>query len=104
MVKLRSIINSLYGQVAGDLETCSRLGATRFTTAVNKFPSPLPRDRTTNSTDLFAFPRTSNSPCPSVDSRTVRSKTVFIGRQQRYAVPARSTVGLQVAILALPMC
>ena len=44
--RLCSIINSMYGQVAGDLETCSRLwrimspprlrfGATRFTTAVN---------------------------------------------------------------------
>ena len=54
-----SIINSLYGQVAGDLETCSRLwrimspsrlrpGATSFATAVNKFPSPLPPDRKTN--------------------------------------------------------
>ena len=61
MVKLCSIINSLYGQVAGDLVTCSRLcqimspprlrlGETRFTTAVNKFPSPLPRDRTNNNT------------------------------------------------------
>ena len=28
-------------------ESC-RLRATRFTTAVNKFPSPLPPDRTTN--------------------------------------------------------
>ena len=72
-----------FGQVAGDLETCSRLwriispprlrsggrglgnlftavanhvvtspsarlGATWFATAVNKFPSPLPPDRTTN--------------------------------------------------------
>ena len=56
--RLCSIINSLYGQVAGDLETCSglwrimspprlRLGA-RFATAVNKFPSPLSPDRTTN--------------------------------------------------------
>ena len=64
MVKLCSIINSLYGQVAGDLETCSRLwwivspprlrlGATRFTTAVNKFPSPLPPDRTTNTVSVF---------------------------------------------------
>ena len=55
--RLCSIINSLYSQVAGDLETCSwlwqnmspkRLGATWFATAVNKFPSPLPPDRTTN--------------------------------------------------------
>ena len=57
--RLCSIINSLYGQVAGDLETCSRLwrimsqprlplGATQFATAVNKFPSLLPPDRTTN--------------------------------------------------------
>ena len=57
--RLCSIINSLCGQVAGDLETCSRLwrimspqrlrlGATRFPTAVNKFPSPLPPGRTTN--------------------------------------------------------
>ena len=57
--RLCSMINSLYGQVAGDLETCSRLwqimsppclrlGATRFATAVNKFPSPLPPDRTTD--------------------------------------------------------
>ena len=45
--------------MAGDLETCSRLWwimspraegevATWFDTAVNKFPSPLPPDRTTN--------------------------------------------------------
>ena len=47
----------------------------------------------------FRFSGTSNSPCPSVDIRTVCSKTVFFGRQQLYAVPARSTA--QVAILVL---
>ena len=34
--------------------------------------------------------------------RTARSKTVFLGRQQLYAVPARSTA--QAAILVLPPC
>ena len=43
--RLCSIINSLYGQVAGDLETCSRLWRI---TAVNNFPSSLPPDCTTN--------------------------------------------------------
>ena len=42
-------------------------------------------------TYVFASPRASKSCCPSVDIRTARSKTVILGRQQLYAVPARST-------------
>ena len=62
--RLCSIINSLYGQVAGDLETCSRLWRiTHVATSplawgrhelpvMNKFPSPLPPDRTTKTVML----------------------------------------------------
>ena len=49
--RLCSIINSLYCKVAVDLETCSRLWrimSPQAATAVNKFPSPLPPDRKTN--------------------------------------------------------
>ena len=64
--RLCNIINSLYGQVAGDLETCSKLwrimspphlplGATWFATAVNKFPSPLLPDRTTNNVYIALY-------------------------------------------------
>ena len=44
---------------------------------------------------VFASPRASISPYPAVDICTVRSKTVFLGRQQLYAVPARSTAALR---------
>ena len=43
-------------------------------------------------TYVLASPRASNSPCPSVDIRTVRSKTVFLGRQQLYALLSTGSV------------
>ena len=47
--RLCSIINSLNGQVAGDLETCSRLWGIMSPPRLRlKFPSPLLPDRTTN--------------------------------------------------------
>ena len=53
-------------------------------------------------TYVFASPSTLKSCCSSVDIRTARSKTIFLGRQQVYAVPAQSTA--QVEDLELPPC
>ena len=39
---------------------------------------------------VFSFPWALTSCCPSVDIRIDRSKTVILGRQQLYAVLARS--------------
>ena len=71
--RLRSIINSLYGQVTGDLETCSRLWRIMLPRAeVNKFPSPLPPERTTNTV-------TYSAPGPVSDVKLCKCVTISSG-------------------------